>query len=84
MDAAHHSYRGHYILVGFWKTHIGRLSFSDTQPFSTSAPSAARSTSDVLRQRARCTTCGSKGATLQHPCWGGNSIGFMPFPVDDV
>jgi hypothetical protein len=21
-------------------------------------------------------------ATLQHPSWGGNSIGFLPFPVD--
>jgi hypothetical protein len=38
--------------------------------------------SDVLRQRARCTACGSKGATLQHPPWGGNSFGFMPFPTD--
>jgi len=23
-----------------------------------------------------------QGATLKHPTWGGNSIGFMPFPVD--
>jgi hypothetical protein len=38
--------------------------------------------SDKLRQCARCTGCGSKGATLKHPTWGGNSIGFMPFPVD--
>jgi hypothetical protein len=38
--------------------------------------------SDVLRQRARCTACGPKGATLKHPSWGGNSIGFMPFPVE--
>jgi hypothetical protein len=36
--------------------------------------------SDVLRQRARCTACGHKGATLTHPTWGGNSIGFLPFP----
>jgi hypothetical protein len=35
----------------------------------------------MLRERARCTACGSKGATLQHPSWGGNSIGFMPFPI---
>jgi hypothetical protein len=38
--------------------------------------------SDVLRQRARCTACGHKGATLTHPTWGGNSIGFLPFPTD--
>ncbi|MGB7040396.1 MAG: hypothetical protein WBD83_12430, partial [Xanthobacteraceae bacterium] len=37
--------------------------------------------SDVLRQRARCTACGHKGATTKHPSWCGNSIGFMPFPV---
>jgi hypothetical protein len=36
--------------------------------------------SDRLRQCTRCTGCGSKGATLQHPSWGGNSVGFMPFP----
>ena len=35
--------------------------------------------SDKLHQCARCTGCGSKGATLQHPTWGGNNIGFMAF-----
>jgi hypothetical protein len=42
----------------------------------------ANESSDKLRQCARCTACGSKGATLQHPSWGGNSIGFLPFPID--
>jgi hypothetical protein len=32
---------------------------------------------------ARCTGCGGKGATLKHSTWGGNSIGFMPFPIDN-
>jgi hypothetical protein len=36
---------------------------------------------DVLRQCARCTACGHKGATMQHPTWGGNSVGFLPFPT---
>jgi len=27
------------------------------------------------------TCCGSRGATIQHPGWGGNSIEFMPFPA---
>jgi hypothetical protein len=36
--------------------------------------------SDKLRQCARCTGCGSKGATLKHPSWGGNSLGLLPFP----
>jgi hypothetical protein len=41
--------------------------------------------SDKLRAAARCTSCGSKGATLQHPGWAGNHVGFSPFPtnVDD-
>jgi hypothetical protein len=41
----------------------------------------ANVSSDRLRQRARCTSCGKKGATIQHPGWGGNDVGFMPFPV---
>jgi hypothetical protein len=36
--------------------------------------------SDRLRERVRCTGCGSKGATIQHPSWGGTGIGFLPFP----
>jgi hypothetical protein len=32
-------------------------------------------------QRARCSACGKKGATIQHPGWGGNHIGFLPFPT---
>jgi hypothetical protein len=41
--------------------------------------------SDKLRAAARCTSCGSKGATVQHPGWAANHIGFSPFPpnVDD-
>jgi hypothetical protein len=41
----------------------------------------ANTSSDRLRQRARCTKCGHKGATLQHPGWAGNHIGFQPFPT---
>jgi hypothetical protein len=39
------------------------------------------SPSDVLRQRAPCTACGHKGATLQHPGWGGADVGLIPFPA---
>ena len=38
--------------------------------------------SDKLRQCARCTSCGGKGATLKHPTWCGSTGGFMPFPAD--
>jgi hypothetical protein len=37
--------------------------------------------SDKLRAAARCTRCGGKGATLQHPGWAGNHVGFYPFPM---
>jgi hypothetical protein len=30
----------------------------------------AGASSDVLRKRARCTACGNKGATIQHPGMG--------------
>jgi hypothetical protein len=46
-----------------------------------SLSSAGAQSSDKLRQCARCTGCGSKGATIQHPGWGGNSVGFLPFPT---
>jgi hypothetical protein len=36
--------------------------------------------SDKLRAAARCTSCDSKGATIQHPGRAGNHIGFSPFP----
>jgi hypothetical protein len=36
--------------------------------------------SDRLRASARCTRCGGRGATLQHPSWGGREFGWMPFP----
>ena len=38
--------------------------------------------SDVLRASARCTRCGRKRASLQHPSWAGADVGFEPFPVD--
>jgi hypothetical protein len=39
--------------------------------------------SDVLRERARCTVCGHKGATLQRPSWADAVVGFMmPFPTE--
>ena len=44
----------------------------------------ADASSDVLPQRARCTACGRKGATLQRPSWVGIDVGFAPLPVDRV
>jgi hypothetical protein len=40
----------------------------------------ATASSDVLRERARCTACGSKGAALQRPSWEGEQVGFQPYP----
>jgi len=42
---------------------------------------AAETSSDRLRQCARCTKCGHRGATLQHPGWAGTHVGFQPFPI---
>jgi hypothetical protein len=43
----------------------------------------ADTSSDVLRQRARCTRCGHKGAVTQRP---GYEMGwlrlFSPFPIE--
>jgi hypothetical protein len=36
----------------------------------------ADASSDQLRRRARCTKCGHKGATLQHPGWAGTHSAF--------
>jgi hypothetical protein len=44
----------------------------------------ADTSSDRLRRSARCTECGHKGATLQHPGWGGNHVGFLPFPAEKL
>ena len=41
----------------------------------------ADTSSDRLRERARCTKCGHRGATLQHPGWAVTHIGFQPFPM---
>src|SRR6516165_11167000 len=43
-----------------------------------------KASSDKLRAAARCTGCGNKGATVQHPGWAGNHIGFQPFPTSVV
>ncbi len=39
----------------------------------------ADTSSNKLRRCARCTVCGHKGATPQHPSWLGSDIGFAPF-----
>ncbi len=40
--------------------------------------------SDVLRQPARCTRCGARGAMLMHPSWGGSHIGVAPSPAHQL
>jgi hypothetical protein len=38
--------------------------------------------SEMLRQCARCTVCGHKGATLQHPGWKDGEVEWEPFPIE--
>jgi hypothetical protein len=41
--------------------------------------------SDMLRQRARCSRCGYLGATLRHPSWSGDiHAGDSPFPAERI
>jgi hypothetical protein len=44
----------------------------------------ADTSSDMLRRCARCQRCGHKGATLQHPGWIENGVGWQPFPVESA
>ena len=37
--------------------------------------------SDALRRCARCTRCGNRSATLQHPSYVNSVVGFQPFPA---
>ena len=37
--------------------------------------------SDTLRRSARCSKCGHRGATLQHPSYVNSVVGFQPFPA---
>jgi hypothetical protein len=41
----------------------------------------ADASSDVLRAQARCTVCGRRAASLQHPSWANVAVGWEPFPV---
>jgi hypothetical protein len=40
-----------------------------------------QASSDTLRRAARCTECGGKGASLQHPSHVSSVAGLAPFPV---
>ena len=40
--------------------------------------------SDKLRRCARCMACGRKGATLRRASWADASIGWQPFPVEQM
>ena len=42
----------------------------------------ADASSNVLRQRVRCTVCGSKGATLMHPSMDGTNNASQ-YPLGD-
>ena len=41
----------------------------------------AHTSSDRLRNSARCTRCGGRGATLMHPSYMDRVVGFQPFPI---
>ncbi len=39
-------------------------------------------TSDILRQRTKCTKCSTLGATLRLPSWVDSATGTAPFPQE--
>lgn len=39
---------------------------------------------DMLRRHGRCSACGHVGLTFTHPSWGGENVGWTPFPVDEM
>jgi hypothetical protein len=49
------------------------------------APFAIRwgldASSDLIRDRLRCSKCSRVGVTIQMPSWAGNAIGTQPFPT---
>jgi hypothetical protein len=38
----------------------------------------------MLRQYGRCSKCGRKGVTLQHPTWDGSDTGWAPMPISQM
>jgi hypothetical protein len=44
----------------------------------------ADGSTDLLRRHARCTACGQRGASLQHPSWVDIRIEWAPFPVTNA
>src|SRR5262249_14610017 len=36
---------------------------------------------DELRRNARCSACGQRWASLQHPSWADAAMGWQPFPA---
>jgi hypothetical protein len=44
----------------------------------------ANASSDMPRRPGRCQECGWKGATLQHPSWGGRETEWVAFPMEQV
>ena len=40
--------------------------------------------SDRLRSYARCAACGSNARDDPAPGWGGNDVGFLPFPAEKL
>jgi hypothetical protein len=37
--------------------------------------------SDLIRRNARCSKCGYRGATVQHPGWSNTETSFQAFPI---
>jgi hypothetical protein len=69
------------------RAHRNRRSDQDQRPGRSQRRKLVWSYADALIRptrrsaNARRTGRGNKGAKMRHPGWGGNSIGFLPFPA---
>ena len=70
----------------FW-VYCNRLGCNHSAPMAV-APLVIRwgpdASSNNLRQSARCTRCGRKGATLRHPSFINLEVGIALFPIDQM
>jgi len=62
---------------GVWCSHKTPLPLA--LPIILYGPNAS---SNALRQRARCTRCGTRGATLRLPSHVDSTVSLAPFPIE--
>lgn len=73
--------------AGWWqlcctRSHCRRVVASDLKVFA--AKWGADASSDMIREKARCSVCGQRGVELTHPSYMGRDQGWAKFPGEGV